>query len=121
MLYEMMEEVKKMAALERRRAKRASMKLPVIVYSASKDNVTSLYFTKDISKSGLFMSGSAGFEVGQRVYLELSVPLQVVSKRIRLIGRVVRASFEGYGIEFEKMYEQDYLFLGNYLPEGELD
>ncbi len=105
---------------EKRRSPRVVLKVPVVVYSKDSASVASLYFTKDVSRDGIFMEGpKKTFLVGEKVYMEFQVPLQVVSRRIRLIGRVVRIvedSKSGYGIEFERMFDQDYHFLSCYLP-----
>jgi len=104
---------------ERRKAERVIMRVPVIVYKSDTGDITSLYFSENVSKEGMFILSTRDvFNLGDKVYMEFAMPLQVVSRRIRLIGKVVRKADgdeEGYGIRFEKMFEKDCCFLKSYL------
>lgn len=120
MLEELLKPAVRAKHKERRRSVRVDMRVPVIVHSKENSVVTSLYFSKNVSKDGILVVGpEKSFVEGERVYLEFSVPLQIVSRRIRLIGRVVRVEDEkrvSYAVKFEKVFNNDYKFLGCYLP-----
>lgn len=69
----------------------------------------------DVSVSGIFVKDGGALNIGERLTLRFSIPMEMGGKEIRTEGLVVRATHDGHGIGFTDLSEGARLFIQEFV------
>ena len=108
--------------------KRESVRVPLVVkVSLHQTDEAHYYFSKDISKNGMFIETKEAFPVGSEVALDFSVPLHDEQQKFSVVGEIARTiSFEegqqqgrtpGMGIHFRSLPPEVHALLADFIEE----